>query len=49
MTCDVANQQQVQAVVDGTVAAYGRIDILINNAGISWGENPETMPDKWRK
>ena len=50
MTCDVANQQQVQAVVDGTLAAYDKIDILVNNAGVSWGENPETMPaDKWQK
>jgi gluconate 5-dehydrogenase len=48
--CDVANPSQVQAVVDKTVAAFGRVDILINNAGISWGEAPETMPlDKWQK
>ena len=48
--CDVANAEQVQAVVDATVATYGRVDILINNAGVSWGERPETMPlDKWQK
>jgi NAD(P)-dependent dehydrogenase (short-subunit alcohol dehydrogenase family) len=48
--CDVGNPQQVQAVVDQTVAAFGRVDILINNAGLSWGEAPETMPlDKWNK
>ena len=50
MLCDVANAEQVQAVVNSTVAAYGRVDILINNAGVTWGERPETMPlDKWRK
>jgi gluconate 5-dehydrogenase len=50
MLCDVANAEQVQAVVDATVATYGRVDILINNAGVSWGERPETMPlDKWQK
>jgi len=42
--CDVSNPDQVQAVVDQTVAAFGRIDILINNAGLTWGEAPETMP-----
>ena len=48
--CDVANATEVQTVVDKTLAAFGRIDILINNAGLSWGEAPETMPlDKWNK
>src|SRR5690349_2169001 len=41
--CDVSNVDDVQAVVDATMSAFGRLDILINNAGISWGERPETM------
>src|SRR5690348_8574870 len=50
MLCDVSKPADVQAVVAGTLAAYGQIDILINNAGLSWGEAPETMPlDKWQK
>ncbi len=50
MICDVARQDQVQAVVDKTVAVFGQVDILVNNAGVSWGEAPETMPlDKWQK
>ena len=50
MVCDVAQAGQVQAVVDKTMAAYGRIDILINNAGVTWGARPEDMPlDKWQK
>ncbi len=32
---DVASREAVQAWVDGVVAEYGRIDILINNAGIT--------------
>ncbi|KAB7731767.1 glucose 1-dehydrogenase [Rudanella paleaurantiibacter] len=32
--CDVAQPEQVQALVDQTVARYGRLDIGINNAGI---------------
>ena len=32
--CDVANSDQVKEAVDATVAAFGRIDIVINNAGI---------------
>jgi len=50
MVCDVTVPEQVQAVVDGTIAAFGQIDILINNAGISWAAEPDTMPlDKWQK
>jgi len=48
--CDVANPEQVQSVVDKTIADFGKIDVLVNNAGLSWGERPETMPlDKWHK
>src|ERR1700751_4301798 len=35
--CDVKDPASVKAVVDATVAEFGRIDILINNAGTSWG------------
>ena len=49
-TCDVAKEAEVQAVVDETVAKFGKVDVLINNAGISWGAIPEEMPlDKWQK
>ena len=50
LVCDVADPNQVQAVVDKTMATYGKIDILINNAGIAWAAEPEMMPlDKWQK
>jgi NAD(P)-dependent dehydrogenase (short-subunit alcohol dehydrogenase family) len=48
--CDVTNPDDVQAVVDAAVEGFGTVDILINNAGISWGEMPEDMAiDKWQK
>jgi NAD(P)-dependent dehydrogenase (short-subunit alcohol dehydrogenase family) len=50
MLCDVSKRADVEAVVAATISAYGRVDILINNAGISWGAPPETMAeDKWQK
>ncbi|HEY0657769.1 MAG TPA: glucose 1-dehydrogenase [Pyrinomonadaceae bacterium] len=42
--CDVAKPEDIQAVVDETVNKFGAIDVLINNAGISWGAMPEEMP-----
>jgi gluconate 5-dehydrogenase len=50
MVCDVSRADEVQAVVDRTRATYGRIDALVNNAGVSWGAPAEDMPlDKWQK
>lgn len=34
MPCDVADREQVRDMIGKLLAAYGRIDILINNAGI---------------
>ncbi len=48
--CDVRNPDSIQAVVDSTVSHFGRIDILINNAGTSWGAPVEDMRlEHWNK
>lgn len=48
--CDVTDPQSITAVVDETVRYFGSVDILINNAGTSWGEMPEDMPlEKWQQ
>jgi NAD(P)-dependent dehydrogenase (short-subunit alcohol dehydrogenase family) len=48
--CDVKNPDDVQAVVDATVSKFGHIDILINNAGTSWGAPVEEMRiEHWNK
>jgi gluconate 5-dehydrogenase len=50
LVCDVSDPAQVQTVVDKAIAVYKKIDILINNAGISWAAEPQDMPlDKWQK
>jgi NAD(P)-dependent dehydrogenase (short-subunit alcohol dehydrogenase family) len=48
--CDVANPDDIQLVVDETMKEFGRIDILVNNSGTSWGAPALEMPvDKWNK
>lgn len=50
LACDVKNQASVEGLVDATVTQFGRIDILINNAGISWGAPVEEMRlEDWNK
>jgi NAD(P)-dependent dehydrogenase (short-subunit alcohol dehydrogenase family) len=50
MACDVKNPAHVRDVVDATLAEFGRIDILINNAGTAWGAPIETMTlEQWNK
>jgi len=47
-TCDVSDPQQVSALVAKVFDHFKRIDILVNDAGTSWGESVDTMPlDKW--
>lgn len=48
--CDVRNPDQIAGVVEGTISRFGRIDILINNAGTSWGAPVEEMQlEQWNK
>lgn len=41
---DVTNMNEVQSTVDAVIAKYGRIDILLNNAGYGQFESFESMP-----
>jgi NAD(P)-dependent dehydrogenase (short-subunit alcohol dehydrogenase family) len=48
--CDVKNPASIQEMVDATLSQFGRIDVLINNAGISWGAPVEEMRlEDWNK
>lgn len=44
-TVDVTNTSQVDAFVASAMAAHGRIDILINNVGMTAPGDPGTMPE----
>lgn len=48
--CDIANYQQVDEVISGIHARRGRIDILINNAGIAHvGNALTTSPEDFER
>lgn len=50
LECDVTKPEDVQTVVDQTIRELGRIDILVNNSGVSWGAPAAEMPiDAWKK
>ena len=39
MSCDVAVAEQVTALVNGAIADFGQLDVLVNDAGISGGSS----------
>ena len=48
--CDVTDEAQVQALIDGAVDRFGRIDVMINNAGLG-GTSPihQMTDEQWLK
>lgn len=44
LKCDVCNPEDVQHVVSETMKQFGRIDILVNNSGATWGAPVIDMP-----
>jgi NAD(P)-dependent dehydrogenase (short-subunit alcohol dehydrogenase family) len=50
MTCDVADAASVEQLVQQALAKCGKIDVLVNNAGLTWGAPAENMPlDRWQQ
>jgi 3-oxoacyl-[acyl-carrier protein] reductase len=51
LACDVADLKSVEATRDATIAALGKIDILINNAGIAGAiaTTWQTEVEEWRQ
>lgn len=48
VTCDIADENAVQAMVEAVRRAFGPIDVLFNNAGIDNGRGPLDTPlDIW--
>ena len=48
--CDVTQPDQVEAMKDAILKKFGRVDMLMNNAGRAWVAAPEDTPiDRWQQ
>ena len=48
--CDVADSASVEQLVQQTLQKNSKIDVLVNNAGLTWGAPAETMPlERWQQ
>lgn len=45
---DVSRPAEIEALIDGTVERFGRLDVLVNNAGVgAFGYVTEVTPEVW--
>lgn len=50
VTCDIAQSDQVRAAVQRVTDELGPIDVLVNNAGATWGAPLDQItPESWHK
>ncbi len=49
LRCNVADKDDIEELVRGTVDELGRLDVVVNSAGTSWGASAIDYPaDAWR-
>ncbi len=50
LLCDITDAAAVEQTVQQIMAQYGKIDVLVNNAGMTWGAPAAEMPlERWRQ
>jgi 3-oxoacyl-[acyl-carrier protein] reductase len=53
--CDVSKEDQISALVDGAAERFGRVDVMVNNAGINSGRSEDRVTaerypvETWRR
>jgi NAD(P)-dependent dehydrogenase (short-subunit alcohol dehydrogenase family) len=43
LSCDVTNENDIERTVNEVIKEFGKIDILVNNSGVSWQAPVEEM------
>ncbi|MBM3572387.1 MAG: SDR family oxidoreductase [Alphaproteobacteria bacterium] len=49
MRADISVEADVRSAMDGAISAFGRIDILVNNAAVFVLKGLEATPEEWRR
>lgn len=51
MVCDTSNLQDMEKLADKAISAYGRLDIWVNNAGVSgpYGTTISVSPERFKR
>lgn len=47
--CDASKAEEIEALKEQTLKRFGRVDVLVNNAGRAWWSAPEEIPlERWQ-
>ena len=50
VSCDVTKPAEVEAMKEAVLKKFGRVDVLVNNAGRAWAAPPEETPlERWQQ
>ena len=50
LTCNVANPDSVGQLMQQVMDDFGKVDVLVNNAGLTWGAPAESHPlERWQQ
>src|SRR5205809_7713551 len=50
LVCDISRPEAIEPMVSKLLERHGKVDVLVNNAGATWGAPAEDHPlDAWRK